>query len=240
MKKLYAALLMGVFVFCFSFGQGAVSAETMRNEPRTISVQGNSDFAVAPDQVSVEIGIETTSKTAQEAAQSNAAVMTKVQNALYGIGLTEKNVKTSSYDFYPIYNKDNDQVIDQYRANNTITVTVSDISQVGGIIDTAIKNGANNVNSVTFELKDAQKYKESALKSAILDAKGKAKAIASELGKNIVNVVSVTEGNVYIENYRASSDITMKSMNVEMAAPTPVTAKKLDVSAKLSVVFEID
>lgn len=236
MKKFYAMFFMSVFLFCFSLGQTVVNAESA---PRTISVQGESDFTVTPDQVSVEIGIETTGETAQAAAQSNAAVMTKIQNALYNIGLTESDIKTSSYNFYPVYDKDNSQLISQYKAENTVIVTTADINQIGSIIDTAVRNGANNINSVKFGLKDEKKYKDSAIKAAVLDAKGKARTIADGLGKSIVNVVSASESNIYIENYRASN-VSLKAMSADMATTTPINAKELNVTARISVTFEIN
>ncbi|WP_196591165.1 SIMPL domain-containing protein [Pectinatus frisingensis] len=235
MKKIQMMLLMMLFVLPFAVSPSIAGAEAA---PRTISVEGESSFYVTPDQASVEIGIETTGTTAADASRKNAAVMTDIQNALYGIGFTQKDIKTASYDFYPVYDKDNSQRITGYKAENTVVVTTNDINNVGSIIDTAVKNGASNVNSVKFSLKDVQKYKDSALKAAVIDAKQKSKAIAGELGKSIVNVVSASESNIYVENRAAG--VSFKAMNADMAAPTPISAKDLQVSARVSVTFEIN
>lgn len=239
MKKKTVGLscLLGMFLLCLTLGQNVVKAA--EPVPRTINVQGQSEFTVVPDRASIEIGIETTGTTAQKAVQSNASVMTAVQNALYGLGLTQNDLKTSSYNFYPVYDKDNNQNISFYKAENTIVVTTGNTAQIGTVIDTAIKSGASNVNSVTFNLKDEEKYKDSALKLAIQDAKRKAKIIADELGKSVVNVVSADEGNVYVENYVPPA-ITMKAMVADMGTPTPINARNLNVSAKINITFEIN
>ncbi|WP_196594176.1 SIMPL domain-containing protein [Pectinatus sottacetonis] len=215
-----------------------MSVANAESSARTVTVEGQSSFYVTPDQASVEIGVETTGKTAKEASSQNAAIMTKIQNALYSMGFQQKNIKTSSYNFYPVYSKNDGQNIIGYKVTNNVIITTDNIDQVGNIIDAAIKNGANNINSVTFGLKDAQKYKNSAMKSAVLDAKAKAKIIAGELGKNIINVVSASESNTYIENYRASN-IALKAMKTDMVN-TPINSHDLQVSARINITFEIN
>ena len=237
MKKLYLLPLLAILLLPFVLPSAV--ADAAESTVRTLTVQGESEFYVTPDEASVEIGITTIGNTAQQAGNNNAAVMQKIQNALMAMGLQKDDIKTSSYNFYPTYDKDNNQLITGYRAENSIVVTTHDINQIGDVIDTAVKNGATNVDSVNFAVNDIKKYKETALKAAVRDAKNKSKAIASELGKSVVNVVSVTEGNVYIENYQPSN-IDMKMLSSRMTAATPIQARDLKVSARINISFEIN
>lgn len=233
MKRLSIILLL---VFCVSyFGFGKVPAA--QAAARTISVQGESEFTVSPDEASIEIGVETTGKTAQDASQANAAAMDNIKKALSLVGVTAEDIKTSSYNFYPTYDNNNRQHISYYKAENTITVTTNDITKVSKIIDTAAKYGASNVNSVTFGIKDSKKYQDKALQLAAADAKAKANTIAAAFGRNLVNIVSVDGNNVRIENYMPQT-IMMKAVSADVS--TPINAKNLNVSAKISVTFEIN
>lgn len=237
MKKLYLLPLLAILLLPFVLPSAV--ADAAESTVRTLTVQGESEFYITPDKASVEIGITTTGNTAQQAGDDNAAVMQKIQNALMAMGLKKDDIKTSSYNFYPTYDKDNNQLITGYRAENSIVITTHDINQIGDVIDTAVKNGATNVDSVNFAVNDIKKYKETALKAAVRDAKNKAKAIAGELGKSVVNVVSVTEGNVHIENYQPSN-IDMKLLSSRMTTATPIQSRDLKVSARINVTFEIN
>ena len=110
---------------------------------------------------------------------------------------------------------------------------------MGIVIDTAINSGASNVDSIEFGLKDSQQYKEKALREAILDAKRKAEVVASTLGKNIVNVVSVNTNNTYIETRNMNNAMYMKS-SADMSASSPVQEGEINVRSNVSVVFEMN
>lgn len=176
----------------------------------------------------------------KEAANKNAAVMNKIQSALLGLTITEENIQTTNYSLYPIYDaKSNSREITGYSVTNEISVNIDNIALVGIVIDTAINSGASNVDSIEFGLKDSQQYKEKALREAILDAKRKAEVVASTLGKNIVNVVSVNTNNTYIETRNMNNAMYMKS-SADMSASSPVQEGEINVRSNVSVVFEMN
>jgi uncharacterized protein YggE len=72
-------------------------------------------------------------------------------------------------------------------------VTTEDFSNVGNVIDAAVDAGAL-VSYINFELsvERSNEYKMLVMTNASLDAKQKAEAIASGLGKTVGRLVSIT------------------------------------------------
>lgn len=237
MRKFKILGLMAAF--CLLLSCSTAFAQDMR----TISVDGTSVIKAMPDQATVNISIESTSKDAKEASAQNAAVMNKIQRDILALSITKDNIKTTDYNLYPVYNrKDNGkQEITGYNVSNQITVTVDNIDLVGTVIDTAINAGANSINSVEFSLKNPQSYKDKVLVQAINDARNKADIIARTLGKNVVNVVSVNSNNSYIEAKTYNSLMYARaSADSAAGASSPIQAGDISVKANISIVFEIN
>src|SRR5215210_2305212 len=150
----------------------------------TIRVTGESTVTVKPDQAIIDIGVTTQSASAQTAASQNAqktdAVIAEIRKAL-GAGA---DIKTISYSLNPNYRyprEGGQPTIDGYIASNIVQVKISDLTQVGKIIDLATQSGANNIQALRFTLKDEQAARLQALAEAATRARAKATVIATAL-----------------------------------------------------------
>ena len=199
----------------------------------TITIEGSGNLSVEPDTVSINIGVSTNSSNAKNAQENNAKIVNDIYTNLYSLGLSNNNIETSNYNFSPTYDSENNK-INGYSVNNTITITTNDTSSIGEIIDVSLKAGANQVNSITFSRKNATSLKQEALKQAVADAKNKANAIAKELNVEIINVVSVNEQNVSVYSNRLNS-YALKSAEIG----TTISSANVDINATVNIVFEI-
>ncbi len=204
---------------------------------RSITVQGSGSLSVISDQASVNIGIETQSDTAQKAASDNASVMNAVKNAVIAQGIDDSQIHTSNYGLWPVYRYDKGKaILTGYKADNTLNVTVSPVAKTGSVMDAAVRAGANKINSVSFSLKNQDKYKDDVLRKAVMDARSKADVIASALNKQVVNVISVTEGNVRI---MPVGQIRLMASDMAVKESTPIEPQNVDMDSQITVVFEI-
>lgn len=212
----------------------AVSAEDAA--VHTISVQGNGAWSAAPDQASIAIGVTSYASTAVEAQQQNAAVAAAIQAKVKEFGINSNNIQTTGYTFYPVYSsqKNRTNEITGYTVNNTISVRVDDVKMVGTIIDASIACGANKINSIDFSVKSTEAIRENALQAAVKDARGKADTLAAAAGKQVVNVLSISETGTYIQNHRLSNIALAKD---SLVAETPIEAGDINVSASVEIVF---
>lgn len=112
-------------------------------------------------------------------------------------------------------------------------MTIEDISAVGRIVDAAFEAGANNVDRLSYTLKDPEAAQTQALKAASAKARARATAMAEGLGLRVGEVLSVVEG-AQVE--RDSLELSRYSANV---SATPVMAGTIDVSAAVTVVYAL-
>ena len=154
----------------------------------TLSVSGEGIIETSPDRATISIGVLTQDRDAARAQSSNAKSAQNVINSIAALGVERKNITTSDYNFRPTYRQDENHrnEINGYEVSNTIYIVLDDLNLVGKVIDAALSNGANNINSLDFGIKNRKKLQDEALILAIRDARQRAELVARELGKSTV------------------------------------------------------
>ena len=178
----------------------------------------------------------TQGKDAAKAQNDNAWVSNQIQAAVRGLGIEEKDIQTRNYSFYPNYSTDKDHrnEVTGYTVNNSVIVVVRDIKLTGKVIDAALSNGANEINSLDFSASDTKAVRKVALLNAIQDARDKADIIAKGLGKRIVGIQNVSESTGYIETRRFGGNMLMA---VAKDAATPIAPGSLSLTANVHIDF---
>ncbi len=208
-----------------------------------ISVLGNAEIKIAPDQAEIMLSVVTEDKDVKKAQQKNAELATQVINALRAKGVSEKEIETLNYGIEKIQEWENDKYVHKgYRVRNTIKVTTSKLDKVGDFIDVAVNAGANDVDGVTFSLtKEAkQKVSEQLLTKASEDAESKANILTKALGVRLGKAVTISEYNYDISPvYYSGRDFMMESA-APTKASTPIQPKNVETSARITVVFNLE
>lgn len=210
--------------------------------PRTVAVTGEGRVSAAPDLAVVSFGVDTTAPTAGAAVADNAKKSTALVAAIkQKIGARDK-VATTQYSLSPVYEQ-RDRAsqappkITGYIASNLVRVELRDVTAVGALIDAATGAGANRVNDLQFTLEERAEPQSQALARAGADAKRQAEATAAALGVALGRVLSATTGGGPIVMPRTFARAGMVAM--AEAAPPPVEASDVDVTATLQVTYEI-
>lgn len=201
-----------------------------------INVNGKGSVKAAPDIAVVSMGIENEGKDLNTVQRENAEIAERVIRALVRLGIDERDIETASYLVEPVYDyPEGKQVFRGYRVKNILRVTVRDISSTGRIIDAAVKNGVNNVNSIDFDISEQEGYYYQALKLAVEDAVRKAEVVSKTIGVNLVRVpVNVTE-----ESY-GPIPMVLGAYAESKAAVTPIRPKRIEITASVKAVFKYD
>ncbi|MGA3228540.1 MAG: SIMPL domain-containing protein [Candidatus Binatus sp.] len=218
----------------------AASAESGANTPavRTIEVDGSGETRTSPDSADLDVAIETQAKTAEEAANRNAALAAKVIDALKSKLGDKGKITTGGYSLNPEYDQrasEKPRIIG-YNAQNTVTVNTGALDLVGPLIDSAIAAGANRVNSLNFSVKDDIKARTEAIASATRDARAQAQALASALGVKLGRVLKATTAS----QARPIPMRMERAMAMSANAATPVEPGEVIVPATVSLTFEIE
>ena len=109
---------------------------------------------------------------------------------------------------------------------------VDDLTKVGDVIDEGVKAGANQVEELSFQLKDDTAARREALTGASKQARAKADAIAQAMGLRIDGVLEVGEGGVQV--MRPRMDLARAGVAAMEAAGTPVQPGQVDVRATVT------
>src|SRR4026207_810191 len=120
-----------------------------------VMVAGDSIVQAQPDTAIVTVSVITQNRNALSAQQDNAAKTDAVVRALKAAAGSGAEVKTSGYSVQPqrVYKEGQPPTIRGYEARNSATVTLSDLTKVGSVIDAAAQVGANDVAGIAFTLR---------------------------------------------------------------------------------------
>ncbi len=211
--------------------------------PMRVMVTGDAVVQAQPDTAILNVSVVTQSRRALDAQTDNANKSDAVIRAVKASAGTGAEVKTSGYNLQPqrVYKENQPPTIVGYEARNTVTVTLSDLTKVGAVIDAASQAGANNVDSVAFTLRKDRPAREQALAEATREALSKAQTVAQALGARVVRVIEVQEGGgiirpLYDAPINGRGMVELRASN----APTPVEIGTLDIRSQVQLIAEIE
>jgi len=207
-----------------------------------VTVAGEAIAKVEPDTAIVTISVVTQSPQALTAQQQNTEKSEAVSNAVKATAGSSAELKTSDYTLQPQYdNRDNRlPKIIGYDARNSIIVTMTDLKNVGAVIDAASRAGANSIDGISFVLKQTSPARGQALSDATQQAMNKANSIATALGGHVLRVVEENEGST-INPEGFNQTIYDGNGNVDMTVTkrTPIASGQLSIKSNVQLVVEI-
>lgn len=197
-----AALLVSAACAAPTVGaEVATAPENASNQPqRTISVSGSGTASARPDEVVLQLGVETTAETAREAVSENSKQMAAVIAALRDAGIPDENTQTQTVRLRARYEtvrtefgQTDQRELAGYTATNIVEARTTDLDAVGQLLDEAVEAGANRIEGLRFELSDTIALLEQAREAAWEDAEQKAEQLASLAGVELAEVMTIDE-----------------------------------------------
>lgn len=175
------------------------SALAAENGPpqRTIIVTGEGEVLAKPDQARIAAAVVDQAPTAEAAAEENATAMNRVLMAIAALGIPPNRIQTSNYSVQPQYSTATVTVnrsITGYQATNQLTITVDDLTKLGAVSDTLVRNGANQLGGMVFTIADPKPLADRARIAAVDDARTKAQTLANAAGVRLGPLLTIQEG----------------------------------------------
>jgi uncharacterized protein len=199
----------------------------------SIKVNGTGTVKAVPDMAVINLGVVTEGLVLEAAQNENTTKSTEVISSLIGMGIPRKQIRTASYNIEPVYDYvEGNQVFKGYRVTNLLSITVTNLAEIGKIIDTATAAGANRVDSINFSISDPSVYYDRALNLAIKSALRKAYLIAEALGAQINEIPCkiIEEGSAV-----PMAEGPMLKLS---AQSTPILPGQIEISARIEAVFQ--
>ena len=205
-------------------------------DPPSVVVSGEGIVTAVPDQAWVRIGAESRSKVSKEAQSRNAEAMTAVQQKMTSLGIPKDAVRTLAIDLQMEYDYANGRQTPRgYVARNTIEVRVDDFAKLGDVLDAAVGSGATNLHGLRFDVKRREALEREALQLAVVNAMGRAEALAAGSKRAIDRVIRIEESSVGRGPEMPVMAMRMKAED----AGTPVAAGELEIRAQVRLTAAI-
>lgn len=227
-------VVLGLLAACYPT---AVPATADSQDVRSMSVTGTGRVTVVPDMATINIGVRTEAEAVTEALDSNTAQANKISQELQDLGVAEEDIQTSNFNVYPAdrYDPMTGQVEGRYFVvENTVNVTVRDLSSLGEVLTAVVEAGANNIYGISFNVEDREEAVAEARKLAIEDAKAKAQSIAEEAGVGLGEILSISvySGSTPTIYYDAKGGAYSESA-------VPIAAGTLAITMEANLTFSI-
>jgi uncharacterized protein YggE len=247
MRRYSLAVMAAMMVLAARAAEGAGGAGGAEAEPRSVSTVGEATVYVVPDRVYVTLGVETYDANLDPAKSRNEAQAAKLVAAIGGMGIEKKDIGTDNVQVTIHYDSGLQRLTAGYTVRRTYAVTLRDVKQFEALIDTALKNGANRIEQVTFNTTALRKYRDQARQMAIKAAKEKAVALAKELDGTVGKPLTIQEGGgyLYYGGYRSRGDFGNSQVSVQAPSTGDDTGENLPlgqiaVQASVSVKFALE
>jgi len=234
-KNVLLISIMLALVVVLSACSGSPAPATQPT-PRTLTVTGTAQATLTPDIAYINIGVHSENVDAKEAVASNNVSAQSVADALKVLGVDAKDILTTNFSIYPQdeYGPDGQKTGSKFVVDNTVYVTLRDLTKIGDILGAAVKAGANSINGITFDVADKTPYLAQARKAAVDNANLQAQDLAKAAGVELGPVQSLS----YYNNYASPVTMDMKAVGGG-GASVPVSAGQMTVTVDVNVVYEI-
>jgi uncharacterized protein len=172
----------------------------------TITVTGLGQAFGAPDKAVVMVGAEVVGSSAGDAfAQVNNTVQSII-DAVTALGIARVDIRTNYLSIYMDYGgmpypmdmdtssmQETGKPAYNYRASNSLEITVRDIAQIEAVIDAAIGAGASRLDGLSFAVSNPVALEAEARVGAMEDARTRAQQLAELVGATLGDAIIINE-----------------------------------------------
>jgi uncharacterized protein YggE len=220
-------------------GGAPLTIQAVTERP-SLNLSAYGEVKAAPDMATITFGVVTEAPTAAAAMAQNAERMTQVMAALRRAGIAERDVQTSGLNLSAQYDYQQNEPpkLRGYQAANQVTVIINDLTKVGSTADAVVSAGVNQINGISFGLKDPTAAENQARQIAVRNLQAKAALYAQALNVPLGGIRSLSEGGGYAppppRPMYARAEMAMD------AGSTPVAAGELTVRIDITGVYDLN
>ncbi len=249
MKKL---LLVFWALVCLSFTS---SAQTVSVQP-SVSVIGEADMNVAPNQIGFTFEVVTTDPTIAAAKRANDAASAKTLSVAKSFNIPDDDLQTDRLTISPRYAGEKDPrgkgTVIGYEVTKRIIVTFKQLDRIDEFLGKVIDAGVNRIVNISIDNSDLDKFQQQVRLMAVDNARAKADAYAKRLGQKVGRAYVIREESADTPGYTSgfgsgggggdgNGDFIQDNLSVPSAYSQAVTFAlgKISVSDKIYVTFEL-
>ena len=235
-------------VVAFLLLASLAGAQPFVGQGNVVSVSGDAEIKVVPNQVILALGVETRDRSLSTARARNDSAVRSVLAAIHSFQIDPTDVQTDFIHVTIHYNNSAESIVDHYVVEKSIAVTLKDVSKFEALLSAVLEAGANHVDHIEFMTTELRKYRDEARALATKAAIEKANDLAAAAGLKVVgkptsiSTYSYGGGSWYGRHYLGGANI---AQNVYQSGESganegTIALGKISVTATVSMNFRME
>src|SRR3954464_13750366 len=166
-----------------------------RPEPRLVTVAGEAEVNVAPDEVVFDLTVSTFNRELRVAKSQTDERLKNLIALAKRYGVADADTQTDYINLTPRYRGDNEaRTLLGYSVRKDLVLTLRDVTRAEGLLSELLDSGSvTRINTVSFRSSQMRKYRDQARDMAMRAAREKAVALAGAVGQKIGKAYSIEE-----------------------------------------------
>ena len=227
-----------VIVIAFAVFSSLVQAQEKTQIPQ-ISVSGEGKISVKPDQVVINFGIENIGKDATEVKKLNDETVDKTLKFIKEFGILSSDYKTTDVSLNRNYDYEKKKY--NYRASQSVTIILKNLSRYDSLMMGLVDNGINSISNVEFKTSKLEEYKSEARKLAMKEAQHKAEDYVSVLNQKIGKAITINDNTqTYFPQPMYRMAMADKEISGNSIPKETIAVGEIEVVATVSVSFILE
>jgi len=238
---LLAVLIVGLIFWARNLNKQNYYIGKSTEIQRTISISGEGKVTTIPDIALVSLGLTTEKPKVADAQSENSKTMNSLIDKLKLLGIDSKDIKTTNYTIYPVYDyPNNNQVLRGYTVSQDVQVKIRQTDKVDDVLKVAGDLNLNQIGGLSFDIDDPEGYRQEARIKALENAKQKADALSKIMGVKLGKVISFSESGGINTPYPIYAKADMGIGGGSVAPAPAVEAGSQEIIIDATIVYELD
>jgi uncharacterized protein YggE len=234
---------------------GVAASQSVTVQP-SVSVIGEADLQIAPDQIVFTFEVVSTDPKLALAKKANDAAAAKTLNVVKGFSISADDVQTDRLTVSPRTAGEKDPrgrgTVIGYEVTKRFLVTFKQLDRIDEFLAKVIDAGVNRIVSIDIGNSEMEKFEQQVRLLAVDNARQKGEAYAKRLGLTLGRAYVIREEEAdtpgYTSSFGSSSgfgagtgDVESGNLSVPSAYSREVTFAlgKISVGDKIYVTFEL-
>lgn len=223
----------------------ASAAAQDRSEPHLVTVAGEAEVSVSPDEVVFDVTVQTFNKVLKTAKTQTDEQLKGLIALARRNGVAEADTQTDQIEVRPQFRgNDSSRTFLGYWVRKDLVVTLRDISRAEALLSEMLDFNVWRVNSVTFQTSEMRRHRDAARALAMKAAQEKAAALASAVGQKIGRAYSIEEERPVARDLSMVNSSSNSFSTVETASDSSwegtLAPGKIKISARVTVKFVLE
>lgn len=222
----------------------SVAAAQQPRETPLITVTGEAEVRVVPDEVVFDVTVQTLNRDLKIAKSQTDERLKLVIELTRKYKIAPEDIQTDYIKLEPRYRRANEtRTFLGYSVRKDLLFTLRDVSQAENLLSEVMTSGISSINSIIFRTSQLRKFKDQARALAIRAAREKAVALTAEVGQRIGKAHSIeeetpTRDNMSQNNFTAN--ITRSSDGDSSETEGTLALGQITVNARVTVRFILE